>query len=132
MKHCAVSTPEHELEQLTDQFAQWRAGKQSRAERIPPALWHRALTLCETLPVTRVTRTLRLSPTDLRRQRARIKAPLPSREPDRSIFAEVHVEDMDAGNSARIDITRTDGARLHIELPVGASLGEIVRGFVGN
>ena len=52
------------LEAVADHFEQWRRNKK-KGERIPQTLWDEAIDLVETHGVSRVTRTLRLSATDL-------------------------------------------------------------------
>ena len=56
------------LEAVAEHFAQWRRNKQ-KGERIPQPLWHEAIELVDTHGVSKVTRTLRLSATDLNKRR---------------------------------------------------------------
>ena len=56
------------LEEVAEHFAQWRRNKK-KGERIPQPLWNEAIELVETHGVSQVTRTLRLSATDLDKHR---------------------------------------------------------------
>jgi hypothetical protein len=62
------------LPEVADHFQQWRSRKQPGA-RIPDHLWHEAISLVGAYQVTQITRTLRLSSTDLNKRRRR---PLPA------------------------------------------------------
>ena len=52
---------EHELADLAQHMAHWRAHRISSAEPIPEALWERAVALTAVLPRSRVAKHLRLS-----------------------------------------------------------------------
>ena len=56
------------LEEVAEHFAQWRRRKQ-KGDRIPEPLWSEAVALVGTYGVSQVTRTLRLSGTDLNKRR---------------------------------------------------------------
>ena len=56
------------LEEVAEHFERWRRNKK-RGDRIPQPLWDEAIGLVETHGVSRVTRTLRLSATDLNKRR---------------------------------------------------------------
>ena len=58
------------LEEVAEHFAQWRRRKK-KGERIPEPLWSEALGLVGTYGVSQVTRTLRLSGTDLNKRRGK-------------------------------------------------------------
>ena len=61
------------LPTVAEHFAQWRRRKQ-KGDRIPEPLWSEALGLLGTYGVSQVTRTLRLSGTDLNKRRGQIGA----------------------------------------------------------
>ena len=61
------------LEAVAKHFAHWRR-KKTNGERIPEELWNQALTLLETYGISQVSRTLRLSYTELDKRRKVIEA----------------------------------------------------------
>ena len=56
------------LKEVAEHFKQWRSVKK-KGERIPDHLWSEAVGLVGTYGVSQVTRTLRLSGTDLNKRR---------------------------------------------------------------
>src|SRR5919109_4744671 len=75
-----MSTPidSHAEETLTDlagRFEHWRQSRTHGRARIPEDLWDQAVALSMVLPNARVARRLRLSPTDLRKQRVARQGP---------------------------------------------------------
>ena len=56
------------LEVVAQHFAQWRSHKQ-KGERIPEHLWREAISLLDVYPISQVTRTLRLSGSDVNKRR---------------------------------------------------------------
>ena len=61
------------LEQVAEHFKQWRTSKK-KGKRIPEPLWNEAVSLVGSYGVSQVTRTLRLSATDLNKRRGQIGA----------------------------------------------------------
>jgi hypothetical protein len=69
-----MSTPidspaEEALTELAERFEHWRQSRTHGRARIPEDLWDQAAALSMVLPNARVAKRLRLSPTDLRKQR---------------------------------------------------------------
>ena len=69
MSTLQVSSAEQELAELSERFAHWRATRASDQERIPQVLWDEAIRVSTRLPNSRVAKTLRLSPGELKRRR---------------------------------------------------------------
>jgi hypothetical protein len=63
------SHAEEALTELAGRFEHWRQSHTNGCARIPEDLWDQAVALSTVLPNARVAKRLRLSPTDLRKQR---------------------------------------------------------------
>ena len=75
-----MSTPidshaEEALTELAERFEHWRQSRTHGRERIPEDLWDQAVALSTVLSNVRVAKRLRLSPTDLRKQRVARQSP---------------------------------------------------------
>lgn len=110
-------TPEIDasLSRLAGRFEHWRRTRTSRQERIPDALWAEAVALAQTLPVGRVARRCRLSPSDLR-ARCHTHPPTLS-TPLSPAFVELPVAQMSpppAGELMLVELERPDGARMRL------------------
>jgi hypothetical protein len=110
-------TPELDeaLSQLAGRFAHWRRTRASRQERIPDALWAEAVALTQTLPVGRVARRCRLSPSDLK-ARCHTHPPALSTLPSPA-FVELPVAQMSpppADERMLVELERPDGARMRL------------------
>src|SRR5919109_2847576 len=65
-----IDTPAEEaLTELAERFEHWRRTRPKGRARIPEDLWDQAVALSTVLSNGRVAKRLRLSPTDLRKQR---------------------------------------------------------------
>ncbi len=65
------------LEAVAEHFAQWRDNKTTGA-RIPERLWREAIALVNTYRISQITRTLRLSGSDLNKRRRQLTSPPPT------------------------------------------------------
>jgi hypothetical protein len=112
-----LPTPQAEehLQELAQQFAQWRQSRANpRGSRIPEALWTEAVTLAKVLPLTRVVRVLGLKPHALKRRRGDAPSPARSRPPaPTTAFVEVRAATAPPA-TAEVEVARPDGARLRI------------------
>lgn len=71
-----IDTPAEEaLTELAERFEHWRQSRTHGRARIPKDLWDQAVALSVVLPNARVAKHLRLSPTDLRKQRVARQGP---------------------------------------------------------
>ena len=120
------------LEEVAKHFKQWRSVKK-RGERIPQHLWSEAVDLVGTYGVSQVTRTLRLSGTDLNKRRGIIGTGRRRRGPEGGT-AFVELEPTRVGQvlgpdaSTRwLELERPDGLRLRIQ---GADLLAVVERFM--
>jgi hypothetical protein len=124
---------EGHLQEVAEQFAQWRQSRANpRGSRIPESLWAEALTLAEVLPPTRVARSLKLKPHALKRRRGDHGRPPVSPRPSPSpAFVEVTAAPRPMGTT-EVDIQRPDGARLRIRYSeaVPAALAAVVHTFL--
>ena len=79
MTHLSPTQAEAHLQQVAEQFTQWRQSRPSvRGSRIPATLWTEVLALVEVFAVPRVAKALHLKPQALkRRQSAPGPQPLP-------------------------------------------------------
>ena len=137
----AATDPSLTLEAVAEHFAQWRSRKRKR-ERIPEPLWQEAIDLLDRYRISRVTRTLRLSGSDLNKRRGvsaggrcRNSAAVKAKDASASF---VEVTDpaafQTAGRNATegwLELRRPDGMRLHIHPSDGRELLALVDRFMG-
>ena len=120
------------LEEVAKHFKQWRNVKK-KGERIPQHLWNEAVELVGPYAVSQVTRTLRLSGTDLNKRRGIIGTGRCRRGADGgTAFVEVEPtlvgQALGADAGARwLELERPDGLRLRIQ---GADLLAVVERFM--
>ena len=121
------------LEEVAEHFAQWRRNKK-KGERIPQPLWNEAIELVETHGVSQVTRTLRLSATDLNKRRGIVgtsqRRQYPAAE---AAFVEVeyaHIP-VSGGEAMWMELERPDGMRLRIRPTQGVDMLALVERFMG-
>ena len=125
------------LEEVAEHFAQWRRRKQ-KGDRIPEPLWSEALGLLGTYGVSQVTRTLRLSGTDLNKRRRQIGAGQRRQGAGgETAFVEIDplVMDQASGPEASavwMELERPDGLRLRIRPTGGAEMLALVERFMGT
>ena len=103
------------LEAVAKHFAHWRRNK-NNGERIPEALWNEALGLLETYGISRVSRTLRLSYTELGKRRELVDTRQGGRAPGEAAFVEVDqtlVDRVPRSEAAAVwmELERPDGLR---------------------
>lgn len=92
---------------VKQQFEQWRNSRVNRREPIPQELWQAAVELCKTHSIAHVSRSLRLSYTELKKR-------IP---PARCPATEIQFMQLDAGSFAsqwHLQCDRSDGGRLQI------------------
>ena len=125
------------LEEVAEHFAQWRRRKQ-KGDRIPEPLWSEALGLLGTYGVSQVTRTLRLSGTDLNKHRGQIGAGQRRQGAGgETAFVEIDPLIMDQApgpeaSAVWMELERPDGLRLRIRPTDGAEMLALVERFMGT
>ena len=124
------------LDEVAEHFAQWR-GNKKKGERIPQPLWNEAVELVETHGVSQVTRTLRLSATDLNKRRGIVGTS--QRRQTRTPIAEaafVEVEhaptQVSDAEAMWMELERADGMRLRIRPTQGVDMLALVERFMGT
>ncbi len=123
------------LEEVVEHFGQWRTNKK-KGERISELLWNEAVSLVGAYGVSQVTRTLRLSGTDLNKRRGIIAAGRSGvATGGDSPFVEMDPVVMDPAvgpESAAVwmELERADGMRLRIRTARGVDLPELVESFM--
>ena len=107
------------LKTVAKHFAHWRR-KKTNGERIPEALWNQALALLENYGISQVSRTLRLSYTELDKRR-KISEAGRSRQGsgDDTAFVEIDralIEQAPGPDATAVwmELERPDGLRLRI------------------
>ena len=138
----AATEPTLTLEAVAEHFAQWRIRKRKR-ERIPETLWQEAIDLLDRYRISHVTRTLRLSGSDLNRRRGvsaggrcRKRAVVNQKDTGATF---VEVTDQAAFQTAGPNATagwlalhRPDSMRLHIHPSDRRELLALVDRFMGG
>ena len=125
------------LEEVAEHFTQWRRRKQ-KGDRIPEPLWSEALGLLGTYGVSQVTRTLRLSGTDLNKRRRQIGAGQRRQGAGgETAFVEIDPLIMDQApgpeaSAVWMELERPDGLRLRIRPTNGAEMLALVERFMGT
>jgi len=120
------------LEEVAEHFAQWRRNIK-KGERIPQQLWHEAIELVETHDVSQVTRTLRLSATDLNKRRGIVGTSQRRQAPVAAAFVEVEHAPIPVSGADAIwmEVERPDGIRLRIRPTQGVDMLALVERFMG-
>ncbi len=123
------------LEVVAEHFEQWRRRKK-QGDRIPEQLWSEALGLVSIYGVTRVTRALRLSGTDLNKRRGISEAGGSGRATGGdAAFVEMEPVVMDQAvgpesTAVWMELERADGMRLRIGGDRGVDLLGLVERFM--
>jgi hypothetical protein len=127
----AVST-DSQLDQLAGQFEHWRRNRSHPSERIPQALWDQAVALATVMPYSRVAKQLRLSPSDLKKQRVTKDLTCQAPVPPLSFIEVPAVSQHPASDpETEIELERADGARLRLRSGNATlSLAALVRAFL--
>ena len=125
------------LEVVAQHFAQWRSHK-NKGERIPEHLWREAISLLDTYQISQVTRTLRLSGSDLNKRRGISSA---ARGRGQGAGADAAFVEIDPNEVAQtsalntqaawLELHRPDGLRLYIHPRHGSELLALVDRFMG-
>lgn len=105
MNHHSSDNPPA-IETVQEQFETWRSHRSKKREPIPRHLWQAAAKLCQEYPPSYVSKQLRLSYADLKKQ-----IPEEPRSPAKFI-------EIDAGNLAaqwQIECARSDGSQLRMK-----------------
>ena len=124
------------LEAVSRHVEQWRSGRK-RGERIPQRIWEEALALVGTYGISRVSRGLRLSYTELQNRRRRIAATQPRQGPaEETAFVEIDgalLEQAARGEATAtwLELERPDGLRLRIRPSHRGELLALVERFLG-
>ena len=135
-----ATEPTLTLEAVAEHFARWRSSKKKR-ERIPQALWQEAIDLLNHYRISQVTRTLRLSGSDLNKRRGISPGGrCNKRTAVKDTNAEatfVEVTDQAIAQTSGLNATagwlelhRPDGMRLHIHPSEGSELVALVDRFM--
>jgi len=125
------------LEEVGEHLAQWRRGK-GKGERIPEQLWSEALGLLDSHGISRVSRTLRLSYTELDKRRAIIEAGQRRQgRGEETAFVEIDRTLMDQATRPEaavvwMELERPDGMRLRIRPTHGVDMLALVDRFMGG
>ena len=115
------------LKAVAEHFKQWRSVKK-KGERIPDHLWSKAVGLVGAYGISQVTRTLRLSGTDLNKRRGIIGTGQRRRDPGGGkTFVEIDrtLVDQAMGPEATavwMELERPDGQRLRIQSTQGVDM----------
>jgi len=124
------------LEEVAEHFEQWRKRKKN-GERIPEPLWNEAIALVSRYGVSQVTRTLRLSGTDLNKRRGQIAGGKRRQGAGgETAFVEIDplVMDQAPGPEASavwMELERPDGLRLRIRPSGDADMLALIDRFLG-
>ena len=130
------------LETVAEHFEQWRSSKKKR-ERIPEQLWQEAIDLLNRYGISQVTRTLRLSGSDLNKRRGMTararRAKLTKTKDTRRDTAFVEIDPQAVAQSSErnattswLELQRPDGLRLRIHPGERRELLTLVDCFMGR
>lgn len=130
------------LEAVAEHFAQWRSRKK-KGEPIPKELWREAIELLGHYGISQVTRTLRLSGSDLNKRRGisgggrRRKGTKVKDKHAGAAFAEIDRQAVAQASglnatAAWLELHRPDGLRLRIHPSEGSELLALVDRFMGR
>ena len=118
MSHDLTTQAEQSLSKLAGRFEHWRRTRTNTHERIPESLWAEAVSLTQTLPIGRVARRCRLSPTDLKKrcQASNVPTTIHSHSPEPA-FVELPSPGVWAtpgDEPVLVELERADGARMRL------------------
>ena len=126
------------LEAVAEHFEQWRRNKK-KGERIPEPMWSEAINLVDRYGVSQVTRTLRLSGTDLNKRRGIVGTGQRRRSQDtKAAFVEIEPAAVQravgpkASAAPWMELERPDGFRLRIRPTGGADMLALLDRFLGG
>jgi len=122
------------LEEVAEHFERWRRNKK-KGDRIPQPLWDEAIGLVETHGVSRVTRTLRLSATDLNKRRGIVGTRQPRQAPvAQAAFVEIEHTPMAVPDAETqwMELERPDGMRLRIQPRHRGDMLALLERFMGG
>jgi hypothetical protein len=131
-----IDTPaEAALTELAEHFEHWRRTRRNGHARIPEDLWAQAVALSTALSTGRVAKRLRLSPTDLRKQRIARQATSASAGAETSpAFVDITPSmpwPTASPAETQVEFERPDGARMCIRYREAAMpLVTLVRTFL--
>ena len=124
------------LEAVAEHFERWRRNRK-KGERIPARLWSEAIDLVDRYGVSQVTRTLRLSGTDLNKRRGIVGTGQRRRSQDtKAAFVEIEPAVVQravgpqATTTAWMELERPDGLRLRIRPTGGADMLALIDRFL--
>lgn len=129
------------LETVAEHFEWWRSGKK-KGDRIPDHLWQEAIDLLDRHGISQVTRTLRLSGSDLHRRRGNTtgarRAKVTKTKDTRKDTAFVEIDPQTVAQSTQhnataswLELQRPDGLCLRIHPSEGSELLALVDRFMG-
>lgn len=145
MKARGKTVPAGDLEEVKQEFAQWRKGRRHRTP-IPQALWAAAVNLSKQYSVNHISKALHLNYTDLKKrfQQARTNKLQSTPEPDAggmavparqgTAFVELQAEQTLWAGGCVMEVVNPDGGRMRIEAQGGSSyvLVELGKAFMGK
>jgi hypothetical protein len=123
------------LEQVREKLTAWR-GQRNKGERIPDAVWGRAVTAVHRYGLNRVSRALRLDYYSLkRRTEGAASVSLADRSKGRRgpAFVELGAEQKEAGLGCVVELEKGNGTRLRICVREAATVdwGKLKEAFLG-
>jgi hypothetical protein len=131
-----IDTPaDAALTELAERFERWRRARRNGHARIPEDLWDQAVALSTVLSNGRVAKRLRLSPTDLRKQRVArqgLSATVEAETPSAFVDITPSIPWPTASpTEIQVEFERPDGARMCIRARASATpLVTLVRTFL--
>lgn len=135
------SNPTLELDQtlsrLAGRFDHWRRTRTRPQERIPEALWAEAVSLAQSLPIGRIARRCRLSPTDLKKhcdaRSSAVTIPTPTPEPAFVELPPPGVWSIPGDEPMLVELERPDGSRMRLRYRhTPPPLASLVEAFLGG
>ena len=135
----AETEAERGLQSLLEEFTRWRQSRGHRSERIPEALWNRAASLSEVLPITRVAKALSLSASTLKARRSgqpttrgkKTSSSQPAPSPFVELTGTIPASQTDeTADSLNVELERADGSRLRVRCAQASTLDALVQRFL--
>lgn len=137
MNKMTEAEAQQRLDALQGEFDHWRESRRGPGERIPEALWAKAVELSQVLPTSRVAKPLRLSQTALRDRRlgkAAKRAKSASSAPSPVAFVELPSGTPARGGEANapisVELERADGARLRLRFSQVPAFEALLKRFL--
>jgi hypothetical protein len=118
------------IEDVREQFEQWRLTRHNSRERIPASLWQSAVALTKTHSINAVAKSLRLNGNDLKKQTQKYCNPSPVKPSPPSDFIELTCNLPSLSpTECVVELTDQEGSRMRISMKGNLDVPGLIASF---